>query len=514
MDARRRRAARASASPLVDRVGDLAVERPPLLEEPPEVALVLRVRAVAAPRAPPGRVDVDVDEDGERLLASAVRTLGVVTAPPPRSSTARLARRRARSSISLRLELRGTRPRPARAKNAPIESADPRSRSPRRASTAVAVRGARRPTGEPRLARAHEADQRQVPVERVQRHAHWMRSTYARVRRDEVADRVAAELVLREHRELPGDRRLGDDRERLDGGDVGALDERLRRLAGLQVDRARAASSASAAASSRRARRSPRRSTCRPRCRPRGSCRGGGRGGSRRAPPSRGGRPARSPSPISTPFTAWIPITREGEPRVEPVVLRRVRAEPRRHAGRAHLDDPADRVALGARLVDPRCSASSSTVAPVTAIPIVREQRLRDGAGRDLDGRVPRRGALERVAHVVVAVLQDAGEIGVAGPRQRDGLRSLAARLALGRPRRHPPRPVLVVVVPHDERQRRAERATVAEAREHLDAVLLDLLARRAAVALLPPFQVGVDPLAVELSPAGRPLTMATSAGP
>ena len=87
------------------------------------------------------------------------------------------------------------------------------------------------------------------------------------------------------------------------------------------------------------------------------------------------------------------------------------------------------------------------------------------------------------------------------GTRQRHGLRSLARRLALGRPRRHPPRPVLVVDVADDERERRAERPAVAEAGEHLDAVLLDLLAGRAAVALLPPLQVGVDPVAVELEP-------------
>ena len=58
------------------------------------------------------------------------------------------------------------------------------------------------------------------------------------MRRDEVADRVAAELLLRRARELPRDRRLGDDRERLDRRDVAALDERLRRLAGGEVDRA------------------------------------------------------------------------------------------------------------------------------------------------------------------------------------------------------------------------------------------------------------------------------------
>ena len=86
----------------------------------------------------------------------------------------------------------------------------------------------------------------------------------------------------------------------------------------------------------------------------------------------------------------------------------------------------------------------------------------------------------------------------MAGPRQGDRLRPLALWLALRRPRAHPPRPVLVVVVADDERQRRPERPAVPEPGEHLDPVLLDLLARRAAVALLPPLQVRVDPLALE----------------
>ena len=62
-----------------------------------------------------------------------------------------------------------------------------------------------------------------------------------------------------------------------------------------------------------------------------------------------------------------------------------------------------------------------------------------------------------------------------------------------------------MVVVADDERERRAERPAVAQAGEHLDAVLLDLLPRRAAVALLPPLEVGVDRVAVELEPGGQP---------
>ena len=51
---------------------------------------------------------------------------------------------------------------------------------------------------------------------------------------DEVSDRVAAELLAGRAGELEGDRRFGDE-ERLDRGDVAALDERLGGLARLEV---------------------------------------------------------------------------------------------------------------------------------------------------------------------------------------------------------------------------------------------------------------------------------------
>ncbi len=62
-----------------------------------------------------------------------------------------------------------------------------------------------------------------------------------------------------------------------------------------------------------------------------------------------------------------------------------------------------------------------------------------------------------------------------------------------------------MVAVCDDERERGPERAAVAQAGEHLDAVLLDLLARAAAVALLAAAQVGVDRVAVEDEPRGQP---------
>src|SRR5581483_10835049 len=136
--------------------------------------------------------------------------------------------------------------------------------------------------------------------------------------------------------------------------------------------------------------------------------------------------------------------------------------------------------------------------------PDLPQQRLRDGAGRDEDRGVPRGRALERVPDVGEPVLLRAREVGVARPRQGHRLRALAGGLSLGRPRIHPPRPVLVVAVADDERERRPERAPLAQTGEHLDLVRLDLLPRRAAVALLAAPQVGVDRRLVEDEPRGQ----------
>ena len=203
------------------------------------------------------------------------------------------------------------------------------------------------------------------------------------------------------------------------------------------------------------------------------------------------------------------PHQRRGQARVEPVLPRRVRAETREDAGRAHLDDAAERVAVGAGGVDRGLPvlplAADLEHRPGDLDPELAQQRFRDRSRGDDDRGVPRTRPLERVAHVLVAVLLHPGEIGVAGPRQRHRLRPLPGRLALGRPRVHPPEPVLVVAVADDERERRPQRSPVAEAGEHLDRVLLELLARAAAVPELAPVQVGVDRSPVEDEPGGKP---------
>ena len=209
-------------------------------------------------------------------------------------------------------------------------------------------------------------------------------------------------------------------------------------------------------------------------------------------------------------MTAWIPISANASRASSRSAFSAYEPSPGGTPVRDDLDDAAERVAVLAggvgrlaHAVVAACAADLERPAG-DRDPDLGEQGLRDGAGGDVDGGVAGARALERVADVVVAVLEDAGEVGVAGARQRDGLRALPVRLALGLPRAHPPRPVLVVEVADDERQRRAERARVPEAGEHLDRVGLELLARAPTVPQLAAAQVGVDRGAVEPQPRGQ----------
>src|SRR4029079_3275112 len=183
-----------------------------------------------------------------------------------------------------------------------------------------------------------------------------------------------------------------------------------------------------------------------------------------------------------------------------------IRAEAWRHAGRPHLDDPADRVARGPRLVDARLEVVADDT-PRDLDADLAQERLRHRPGGDDDRRMPGARPFERVADVLEAVLEDTGEVGMARPRQRHPLFPLASarRLASRRPRAHAPRPVLVVAVADDERERRAERSAVAKARVDLDPVGLDLLAGTAPVPLLAPPEVFVDRRPVEHEPCRQP---------
>ena len=142
------------------------------------------------------------------------------------------------------------------------------------------------------------------------------------------------------------------------------------------------------------------------------------------------------------------------EPAVQLAIPLDVAAEARRHAARDDLEAAAHRVAGFARRVDlgdhprarhrhRRSAAPSRRRWPLRVVerhrqrigqrrgPIettwltisaldLSEQLPRDGADRHARGRFAGAGALEDVPDVVVAVLDDAGEIGVAGPRARD----------------------------------------------------------------------------------------------
>ena len=278
-----------------------------------------------------------------------------------------------------------------------------------------------------RLAGAHEADERDVLVQ--------SRSRYARHAATKSPSRVAAELLASGARELPGDRRLRDDRERLHRGHVAALDERRRGLARGEVDGCE--------------RLHERRQRLHRRAHDdllavRHAALDAA-GAIRRAPLVGADLVVRLRSAQLRKREAVADLDaldrldahqRRGEPRVEAVLAPRVRAEAGRNAGRAHLDRPAERVAVLARRVDGGriCARDRQRLARHGDADL-GEQRLRHRTGGDVHRRVACGRALERVPHVREAVLLHAGQVGVAGPRQRHRLRALALRLALGRPR-------------------------------------------------------------------------------
>src|SRR5205085_1187775 len=166
-----------------------------------------------------------------------------------------------------------------------------------------------------------------------------------------------------------------------------------------------------------------------------------------------------------------------GDARVETLVFGGVRAEPWRNATRAHLDDAPDRVTRGPRLLDALLEiVAEDFTCDLDADRV--EQCLRDAAGGDDHGGLARARTLEGVPHVRKAELQRPCEIGVTRTWERHRRGPLAARLAIRRPRIHPPLPVRVITVANDECERRAEGPAVAQAGEGFDLVVLDLLPR------------------------------------
>src|SRR5690606_18165462 len=167
---------------------------------------------------------------------------------------------------------------------------------------------------------------------------------------------------------------------------------------------------------------------------------------------------------------------------VELAVPLRVRAQAHRHVPEPRLDDAAEGVALLLGLVDARHDPllGLAVERPQRALVELRdarpvhaavardaaeadhagaaldaghlEQPEGDGAGRDAAGRLAGRRALQDVAEVLVAVLDAAGQVGVAGP----GLRQRPLARLVARQRVHDLAPVRVVAVRDRDRDGRA----------------------------------------------------------
>ena len=131
-----------------------------------------------------------------------------------------------------------------------------------------------------------------------------------------------------------------------------------------------------------------------------------------------------------------------------------------------------------------------------------REQPLRRCADGDTGGRFARARPLQDVPHVVVVVLEDAGEVGMTGSRPRDR----DARVTIGGFGRHLLLPVLPVPVLDHQRDRRAQGFAPADSRFDARLVLLDRHPPAAAVSLLPAPQVMIDRADIDREPCGEAL--------
>ena len=226
---------------------------------------------------------------------------------------------------------------------------------------------------------------------------------------------------------------------------------------------------------------------------------------------------------------------RLAEASVELAIPLHVRAEARRHAGRDDLERAAERVAGFARRVDRghhplldvarrrsgaahlreppalrrrRPSGSSRSIDVANrrhmagdADAEAAQQLARQAAGGDARRRLARAGALEHVADVVVAVLDGAGEVGVAraGAASRPPASTPLAPSGISRS-------TYIVCCQLTQSRLRISRAigapvvrAVADAGEDLRAVAFDGHPPSAAVAALPPPELLVERVDVEL---------------
>jgi hypothetical protein len=128
---------------------------------------------------------------------------------------------------------------------------------------------------------------------------------------------------------------------------------------------------------------------------------------------------------------------------------------------------------------------------------------------RDPRRRLARTGSLEDVAHVAMAVLEDAGQVRVPGPWKVNLL-----DFGVYRPRVHALVPVLVIAVCDQHRDRASEGTTVAHPGADLDRVALDLHPPPAPVAELAARHFAVERLAIKLQPRGQTLDDRHEPGP
>ena len=235
-----------------------------------------------------------------------------------------------------------------------------------------------------------------------------------------------------------------------------------------------------------------------------------------------------------------------GEGGIEPAVPVDVRPKPDRETVDHDLEHATDRVARRPRFVDAgdhrglrlrirtaewrrvRVLARAGRIRRVESDPAhlggerpdldAERPQVRPGdpARGDTRGGLASRGALEDVPDIVEAVLQRTGQIGVARADSRHGRRPLVATLGRVVERdsglvpqrfdRHHLGPVRPVAIPNEQEDRRTEGHSVSNATQDLGAVLLDRLARTAAVATLATREIDREVIGGERKPGGHAL--------
>ena len=132
------------------------------------------------------------------------------------------------------------------------------------------------------------------------------------------------------------------------------------------------------------------------------------------------------------------------------------------------------------------------------------QQLTRDRAGRHTRRGLTRARPFEDVPDVGAAVLGDAGEIGMTGPRLRDRRTPRARGVrSRRRPGEHGLLPVHPVAVFDQHRDRPADRLAAADAGDDVGPIGLDRHPSAAAVAALPAPEITGHALEIDTKPGG-----------